>query len=928
MARRPFRLGDSGGAPLLQRLTALVALGAFFCTQLLLAPPALAQLRVKLRADRIETDRATGVSTATGNVRLEVEGAVITTDRLQFNQNERIISTDTPFTLVQQGADGRIQTITGTGLSYSLRDETATIQGGKLEVPAQTPGQVVYITGKQITSHNRREFEVQEGTFTTCDFVSKQETPHYHAQSGHIKYVPDEYATGTNVTMYVNNRPVFWLPWFYIPLRRRESSVQVGRNNVEGLFLKTSMAYRLNERHFGNLYLSALEFKKPGAIGFDHVWDNSPNALTSMTLYGLPMPDLADYVPGTPTATDPDGAYATTNPWIVHRLDPANPGYFQDHYWRVRHQQRLLGQMTLDGWYEDRNMYEMTRIGPTFQLEDLQRTPGLPYRDDHLAWYMGLTDNRFGLTYGANRNFREEFGFSHNRTTTDAGNVGGTYGGTNFTARSNRTEQNAFAGPQLTYPPGVTPPAATYSINTTLTNNLQVNQTFSQDLRGTSTTDHTRTQYPSVARQERLTQTFDLTQNLGWGNGRGLWTQQFNLAIPATASAEERRAAIASLGYVEKIPELSVTSNNILEQFQPFTVSGVLGRYVEGQAYATDLATRLTSLNPAVKLEPVNRIKVATQLTSKPLDLGLGTQLNFGSTGYEQRFYSTGDAEYRVTGQAQLTNQFSKYVNTNLTYHRDYTPPQAGSTQTSDSAPFTLFDGLFNGTNASPFKQFESLSLSKQNTLNGSANAVYEEFFTWNNNLGYNYATQRYTPYSTGLTFRPSRRVNMTLNTGYTFNQNVPYMEFGTGQWQDISSTLHLQSNDEGFGGRYGQENLVPGWSFDTSLVYSINSGEWRALTNKVTLETGTTWQTHWALVAEGQYDITAKRYEMLTLGINKDLHDFILSVQYNKRLEAYTLNLAMVAFPTNLINLSNKSFGGLNDPAGQLGSQLGFGGL
>ncbi|HEY9855282.1 MAG TPA: hypothetical protein V6D05_06055 [Stenomitos sp.] len=884
---------------------------------------------MKLRADRIETDRATGISTALGNVRLEVESVVITTDRLQFNQNERVVSTDTPFTLVQQGADGRVQTITGTGLSYSMRDDTATIQGGKLEVPAQTPGQVVYITGKQITSIGKREFEVQEGTFTTCDFVAKQETPHYHAQASYIKYVPDEYATGNNVTMFVNNRPVFWLPWFYIPLRRRESSVQAGRNNVEGLFLKTSMAYRLNDRNSGNLYLSALEFKKPGAIGFDHVWDNSPNSISSFLFYGLPLPDLADYVPGQPNPpTDPSGAYVRTNPWIVNRLDPANPGYFQDHWWKVRHQQRLLGQMTLDGWYEDRNMYDLGRISPSFTLESLLTNPQQPYRDDHVAWYLGMTDNRFGLTYGANRNVREEFGFSHTRSTQDTGNVSGTYGGTNFTARSNRQEQAQLPLALTRNPNDPTPVVqASPSLTTTLTNNLQVNQTFTTDLRGTSTTDHTRTDYPGQPRTERLTQSFDLTQNLGWGNGRGLWTQQFNLAIPATASAEERRAAIAGLGYVEKIPELSINSNPLLEQFQPFTVSGVFGRYVEGSAYSSDLVTRQTSQNPAVRLEPVDRIKLVSQLTSKPLDLGLGTQLNFGSTGYEQRFYSTGDAEYRLTGQAALTNQFSKYVNTNLTYHRDFTPPQAGSTSTTDQ-PFTLFGGILNGRNASPFKQFESLSLSKQNTLNGTANAVYEEIFTWNNSLGYNYEVQQYTPYSTGITFRPSRRVNLTLNTGYTFNQKVPYLEFGTGQWQDISSTLHVQSNDEGFGGAYGQDNLVPGWSFDTSLVWSINSGEWRALSNKLSLETGTTWQTHWALVAEGQYDVTTKQYELLTIGINKDLHDFILSAQYNKRLEAYTLNLAMVAFPTNLVNLSNKSFGGLGDPASQLGGQLGFQGF
>ncbi|MBO9542575.1 LPS-assembly protein LptD [bacterium] len=906
MARRPL---------VLSRALALATATAFFCAQLLLPGSAAAEMSVKLRADKVESDRQTGVSTATGNVRLEVQGVVITTDRLEFNQNEKVVSTDTPFVMVQQGTNGKVQTVTGTSLHYSLKTEEAVVQGAKLEVPAQTPGQIVYITGKELVSHGRREFEIKEGTFTTCDFVSKQETPHYHTENGWIKYVPDDYAMGTNVRVFMNNRPVFWVPWFYIPLKRRESSVSIGKNNVEGLFVKSTMAYRLNERHSGNVFLNGLEFKAPGGIGFDHVWENTPNSITAFTLYGLPMPDLADYVPGTPTPNDPDGAYASTNPWVVHRLDPANPHYFQDHYWRVRHQQRLFGQMTLDGWYEDRNMYDLARIGPTYDRATFQ--PSQPYRDDHIAWYAGVTDNRLGLNYGANRNFREIFDFSHSRTVNDTANIGGTYGGTNFSARTNRTEQANLPAVVVRPPGAPTPAPTTAPTNTTQNSNLQLTQTFTSDLRLTSTTDHTRNQYPSQPLQERLTQSADLTQNLGWGNARLSATKLFNLAIPATASFEQRQQAIASLGYVDKLPELSISSNPLLEQYQPFTLSGVYGRYIEDSAYEPD-PTKRNPRNPAQVLEPVTRVKMLGELTSKPLDLGLGAKLNFGSTGYEQRYYSTGDAEYRLTGQAALTNEFTKFFNTSLTYHRDYTPP----TKASESPLWTPF-GL-TGRNSSPFKQFESLSLSKNHTLNGAANAVVADVFSWNNTLGYNYEIKRYTPYNTGLTFKPSRRINLTVNTGYTF-ADKEYLEFGTGKWQDISSTVHLQSNEEGFGGVYGQDHLQPGWSFDSTLVWSVDMGEWRAFSNKLTLETGTTWQDHWALVAEGQYDLTLKRYDLLSIGINKDLHDFILSVTYNKRLDAYTLNLAMVAFPTNLVNLSNKTFGSLGDPS-QLGSQFGMG--
>lgn len=905
MARRPFLL-RWGGIPLL--------LSAFFCFQLLLPGLAIAELKVSLRADRVESDRATGVSTATGNVRLEVQGAVITTDSLRFRQNERIVETDAPFTLVQKGADGKVQTITGTGLSYEMNSEKATVQGAKLEIAANTPGQVVYISGKELISYARKEFEVHEGTFTTCDFISKQETPHYHAQCGWIKYVPDDYAMGTNVLAYINNQPAAWVPWFYLPLKKRESSVQVGKNNIEGYFLKTTMAYRLNQNHYGNLYLSGLQYMLPGGLGFDHVWDNGPNSMTAATFYGLVMPDTTDYVPADNTTL---GAFSVKNPWIIHGFDPSAPNNFQDHYWRVRHQQRLFSHMTLDGWYEDRNLYDLARPGASFTPESLKTNPKQNYRDDHYAYYAGLTDSRMGLNYGANRTFREERGFFRTRSQQDTANIGGTFGGTNFSARTNRTQQTSLPA-WTSWEAGRLITTGSPSLTNTQTDNFQLNQTFSNDLRGTLSLDHSRNEYPVVTqpRQERLSQSMSLTQSLGWGSSTLAATRIYNLNIPATASEAERKAAIAALGNVDKWPELTISTNPLLEQFQPFSLSGVYGLYTEDSAY--DPGALQTNPNPAVRLEPVGRVKLRSELTSKPLDLGLGAKLNFGSTGYEQRFYTTGDAEYQMSGQAILTNEFTKYFNTSLTYHQDYTPPATGSDQ-------VRFWG--SGRNASPFKQFESLSVSKQHTLNAAANAVYEDAFNWSNTLGYNYEIKRYTPYSTAVNFKPSRRVNMSINTGYTF-ADKPYMEFGTGKWQDISTTLHVQSGDQGFGGLYGENHLIPGWSADATLVWSPDIGEWRALTNKVVLETGDTWQSHWALVAEGQYDITNKRYDLLTLGINKDLHDFILSVTYNKRLESYTLNLAMVAFPTNLVNLSNKSFGGLGDPTqlgNQLGSQLGF---
>jgi len=901
---------------------ARAAVAAFFCLQLLPVAPAQAEVRVKLRADHVDTDRGTGISHAVGGVRLEVEGAVLTTDHLTFDQNTKVVSTDASFTLVQKDDKGKIQTITGTGLSYDLGTETATVKNAHLELAAQTPGQVVYIYGKEIISYARKRFEIKEGTFTTCDFVAKQETPHYHVQTGSMEYVPDDHAQGPNAIVFIENRPVFWLPFFYIPLRRYDSAVQVGRNSVEGIFIKSAIPYRLNASNYGTLFLSGLEFKKPGAVGFDHVWDNSPNSMSALTLYGLPLPDLADYNAQTP--------YTLDDPWMVHGLNPANPQPFQDHYYRIRHQQRLFGTMTVDGWYEDRNIYDLTRITPTYTLDSHQQNPrGTIYRDDHYAWFAGVTDNRFGLSYGYNHNFREDRGYQRIRAVGDNANVSGAYGGTHFTETTGRTDNPQL--PQYTSVVNgvaVTDPNATIQPNTSLHNNLTINQDFSADLKGSSTSNHTRTDPPGSPRSERLDQALNLTQTLGWGNLRLDAFKAFNLAIPATASVIEANQAIASLGAVDKLPELTLDTNPIFQNYQPITFQGVYGRYVEDTSYDPVAGAQIDTntgfpLHPVARLDPVSRLKLKPSLTAHEIDLGASASLNFGSTGYEQRFYSTGDAEYQLTGQVSLSNKFTQYVNTNLTYHKDYSPPS----DTANPYKFPFTPAGFTGINGSPFKQFEGLALLSQNTLNGAGNVVVGNAFTWNNTLGYNYQIQRYTPYSTGITVTPNPRINMTVNTGYTF-ADKPYLEFGTGKWSPINTTLQLRSADTGFGGVYGEDHLTPGWSLDITAVYAVDTSQFQTLTNRLSFDTGTTWQNHWAVVTDGQMDPITHHYQVLDLGIQKDLHDFILSVKYNMQLQSYTLDISMVAFPTDLVNLSNKTFGGVGAPGqlgAQLGSQLGF---
>ena len=867
------------------------------------APAAPAGMRIKLKADQIATDRATGVSTAQGNVRIDVAGTVITTEAILFDQKTRMVTSDRDFTLVQVDAQGKTQVIKGTGLSYDITAEQATVTGATLTVPAKTPGQVVYVRAEKLISFKKEKFQFENAYFTTCDWIELERVPHYDGRVEWMEYDPDDYMTGRNLEGYVAGRRVLILPWFYIPLRRPETSFQIGRNNVEGTFVRSTWSYQLNPHHYGNVYANLFEFPgnvltPPGgsppapyaplgpALGVDHVWSAIPNSLSALSFYGLLFPDVTDYVPqfnspGDNTSGINDREDLIRNPWRVNGLDPAAPRNFQDHLLRMRHQQRWFGSnVVTDTWYQDNNMYDLQRVGPTFLRESLWTNPNQRYRDNHSAWFAGLNDNRWGVNYSLSRNFRDERGFSPYQSTQDQAQSNGSWGGTtaNFSLSKN-TQQQGLAPGSL---PGTVAPSPTV----TETDNLTLSQRITPQLLLSSNTNRTYNQSASSL-SEMLSQSVDLTQSADWGTLKGTFNKRYDL-VPGALTVQQQ---YQRLGGLEKLPEIDFTSRNLLDQFQPLTLSAGVGRYFEPGQY-----------NPALSFTtaPINRVNAKATAVSRQVDLPGNSQIDFGGTGLEQRLYSTGDAGAQFSAVSALTTKFSDWANSNLSYRRDTTLPKS----------------------TSPFR-FDNFSISRQNQLNAQVNFVSGERFNWTHSTGYNYESRVYLPYNTGLTFRPNGRLNLTLGSGYNFPQ-TPHLQLKGGTWFPLNSTLLIRSSETAFGGLYGKDQMVPGWQVNNTLSYDFTRGEFTALTNRLQLTTGTTWQNHWELVAEGQFDVSDKQYKLIDIGINKDLHDFILGLTYNRRLEAYTLNLAMVAFPTQLINLSNKSFGGIGDPSALIGGATG----
>lgn len=891
------------------------------------AIPAANQVHVK--ADYIENDKTTGIATARGDVQVQYQNITITTDELRYDRNDKHVLTDRPFVLTQAETGGKQDVVKGTGLDYDLKTGHAIVKGAFLTAPAPTPGQTIFIAAGELESFHERRFEMKDGTFTTCDYVLENKVPHYNTTSQRLIYVPGDHIEGWNSWVYVNGHPIFWLPYFYIPLRNLDNNVTIGHNDIEGWYLRSSIGYNLTPFDYGSVYVNPSFRRLPYAgtlwwppgdqagnpsfdgkglgIGFDNVFTAlASTSVSTVTLYGLPKPD-----------TDDEPL------WTLNGLDPAHPVPFQDHFWRLRQQNQFFGSLTTDLLFSDRNLYDLSKAPvslPPNQTVD-QFLGYNSIRDNQAHNSESLTDSIWGLNWSLTRDYKELRSPSNpppGTTLDHHGTLSGTYGGTSFSLDLHNNDAVAPVAPVLPQPPptgvpafpgapplGAVPvgiPTATGSTeNNSWTDTANFTQVLNPDLKLAVTLNHKRiflqntTLSPATSSiDEELDPPVTLTQNLGWGTG--VLTYQKHLDFSPGAYLP---ATVRSRSYINKLPEYAFTSNPLFDP-QPFTLNLTMGRYFEAAAYQAAGNPYFPTLDSAI-----NRINAGLSFNGKPEDVGLLSKLNFAGTSFQQYVYSTGDAQYLITGKVNLETDFTQGVINSLTYTKT-------AADTRDNSPFVSLD---------------KLSLSQTNQLNGSFNVTQGSALTWNNTYGYDYIQHSYLPLTSNLTWAPNGQINLQAGSGYTFPQNLPYLDFADGTISPLTATLNFRSTPGAFGGVFGLDHLTPGWSLANSVGYSFQTHNFTQLQNTLNLALGSRWQDHYEIQLMGYFDLQDQHYHPGYVGIFKDLHDFVLGVNYNQQLSSFNVTLQMIAFGTNLVNLGNSSFGGTGGLPG-VGGLPGFGGV
>jgi LPS-assembly protein len=194
--------------------------------------PAAESAPIKLEAEELAFDKATGIYLAERDVLLRRGEEVLQADRLRWND---ATSEAAAFGNVRlTGPEG---VVSGDELHLNLARNVGLIRNGRIFV--RQPN--VHITGTEIEKTGERTYRVEDGTFTTCDGV----IPSWKFSARELDVTVDGFAWAKHVFFHIHDVPVLYLPIMGYPVTtERESGLlmpSAGYSDKRGAQL--SLAY-------------------------------------------------------------------------------------------------------------------------------------------------------------------------------------------------------------------------------------------------------------------------------------------------------------------------------------------------------------------------------------------------------------------------------------------------------------------------------------------------------------------------------------------------------------------------------------------------------------------------------------------------------------------------------------------------------------
>lgn len=180
-----------------------------------------------------------------GTASLEYSNMSIAADTIHYESERETVTAAGNMELSDAG-----ETATGTGLVYHIPSSTArTYDTSSLYDSA------IY-SSETVTMLSRHEFNLTNVRFTSCE----KDTFDYYFWSSRMKVFPNDKAVAGPVTLFVEETPVFWVPFAVFPIRRGRASgftiPTLGASSRDGRYLR-NMGYYFGFSDYADLLFSA-----------------------------------------------------------------------------------------------------------------------------------------------------------------------------------------------------------------------------------------------------------------------------------------------------------------------------------------------------------------------------------------------------------------------------------------------------------------------------------------------------------------------------------------------------------------------------------------------------------------------------------------------------------------------------------------------
>lgn len=166
---------------------------------------------VRIEADQLSADRATGLYEARGNVRIERDGLTLLADEVKYDPQTG--DAWVPGPVAVRDAEG---TLAGEDLEINLESGVGRLARGRFFLAEQQ----LYVEGEGIERLSAQRYRLGTGSVTTC----AGERPDWQFRARDLEVSLGGFARGSHARFYLKDLPVFYFPYFLYPAKTERES--------------------------------------------------------------------------------------------------------------------------------------------------------------------------------------------------------------------------------------------------------------------------------------------------------------------------------------------------------------------------------------------------------------------------------------------------------------------------------------------------------------------------------------------------------------------------------------------------------------------------------------------------------------------------------------------------------------------------------